>query len=71
MAKKKTSKLWVVSKEKDQARKAKRQGKRVSADGNVYYESRLNRSDVNPKRKLKKGGILSKKVSLKDIFSGK
>jgi hypothetical protein len=36
--------------------KAKKAGKRTSADGNVYYESRPNRSDKNRTKKLAKGG---------------
>jgi len=68
---KKRAKLWVKSKSRDLDRKAKKPGKRVSADGNVYYESRKNRSDKNPKKRLAKGGLLGKKVSLKDIITGK
>lgn len=32
---------------KDKLHQAKKPGKRISASGNVYYESRANRSDVN------------------------
>lgn len=72
MAKRGRKKLWVVSREKDLDHKAKRPGKRTTASGSVYYESRLNRADVVPKNFLKKGGkILNKKVSLKDILKGK
>ncbi len=44
---------------RDAKRKAKPYGKRTSAEGNVYYENRANRGDVDPKRKypkLAKGG---------------
>jgi hypothetical protein len=38
--------LYQYNKEKDRAKKgAKRPGKRISKDGNVYYEYRVNRSD--------------------------
>jgi len=40
----------------DKRLKAKKAGRRISEDGNVYYESRENRSDANRKLKLKKGG---------------
>lgn len=66
-----------TSKEADKARKAKRPGKRVSDSGNIYWENRGNRSDKNPKLRLKKGGkyrkggVLNKKITLKDIFGGK
>jgi len=40
----------------DKRYKALKAGKRISEDGNVYYESRENRSDANRKLKLKKGG---------------
>lgn len=73
--KRKAERKWVVSKEKDGARKARKQGKRVSASGETYYEYRWNRADDKPNapkgKKLAKGGILNKKVTLKDIFSGK
>lgn len=36
----------------DKGIKAKKAGKRVSASGNVYYESRPNRSDKNRKKKI-------------------
>lgn len=44
--------------ELDAAIKAKKPGKRVSASGNVYYESRPNHSDENRKKKpfLEEGG---------------
>jgi hypothetical protein len=40
----------------DKKRTAKPLGKRVSAEGNVYYEHRLNRGDVDPKEKFEEGG---------------
>ena len=40
----------------DSNRKAKPSGKRISAEGNVYYEYRRNRTDVN--QKAKKGQML-------------
>ena len=62
------------SKRQDKQRKAKHPGKRTSASGNIFYEYRSNRSDKNRTTRLKKGGImkdLNKKVTLKQIFSGK
>jgi hypothetical protein len=43
----------------DSNRKAKPAGKRISAEGNVYYEYRRNRTDVN--QKAKKGQMLGVK----------
>lgn len=67
-----------MSKKQDKQRKAKHPGKRTSASGNVYFESRMNRADLNRTLKLKKGGILktikkdfNKNTTLKKIFSGK
>jgi hypothetical protein len=40
----------------DSNRKAKKAGKRISAEGNVYYEYRRNRTDVN--QRAKKGQML-------------
>ena len=37
---------------RDKLLRAKKPGKRRSKSGNVYYESRKNRSDVNPLFKL-------------------
>lgn len=31
---------------------AMRPGKRISRNGNIYYESRRNRADINPFKKL-------------------
>lgn len=44
---------------RDKSLKAKHGGKRVSADGNVYYEYRENHSDVNRTKKFSKGGKIS------------
>jgi len=44
----------------DKRYKALKAGKRVSEDGNVYYESRPNRSDVSRKDKLENGGMMAK-----------
>lgn len=45
----------------DKNLKALHGGKRVSADGNVYYENRENRSDVNRTKKFAEGGELTEK----------
>lgn len=39
-----------LSKKRDAERKALKAGRRVSADGNVYYENRSNRSDVQRRK---------------------
>jgi hypothetical protein len=44
----------------DKRYKALKAGKRVSEDGNVYYESRANRSDVSRRDKLEDGGMMKK-----------
>jgi len=44
----------------DKRYKALKAGKRTSEDGNVYYESRANRSDVNRRDKLEDGGMMKK-----------
>lgn len=44
---------------RDKSLKAKHGGKRVSADGNTYYEYRENRSDVNRTKRFAKGGEIS------------
>ena len=41
---------------RDLQKKALPMGKRISKDGNVYYENRANRSDVDPKENFGKGG---------------
>jgi hypothetical protein len=43
----------------DKRYKALKAGRRVSEDGNVYYESRANRSDVSRRDKLADGGAIS------------
>ncbi len=57
----KTSKVVAIAKktigssdyDRDKVRKALKPGKRISREGNVYYEKRKNRADV-------KGGLLKK-----------
>jgi hypothetical protein len=44
------------SESSDKKRTALPLGKRVSADGSVYYENRLNRADMNKQDKFKEGG---------------
>jgi chemotaxis protein histidine kinase CheA len=44
----------------DKRYKALKAGKRVSEDGNVYYESRANRSDVSRRDKLADGGMMKR-----------
>ncbi len=51
VVKKQTSKTGV-NKEKDAQRRALKPGLRISKTGNVYTETRANRSDVNPSKKL-------------------
>jgi hypothetical protein len=41
----------------DKQRPAKKAGKRISKNGNLYYESRENHSDKNQKTRLEKGGV--------------
>ena len=36
----------------DKRYKAMKPGKRISKKGNIYWEYRINRSDINPRRKL-------------------
>ncbi len=48
MAKKQTK----AGLKQDKNIKAKKAGKRVSASGNTYFESRANRSDKNLKKKI-------------------
>lgn len=36
---------------KDKIFKALKPGKRVSKTGNIYYEYRINRSDINPRKR--------------------
>ncbi|MEK6879772.1 MAG: hypothetical protein AABY22_09205, partial [Nanoarchaeota archaeon] len=49
--------------EQDMRIKAKKAGKRESADGNTYYEYRKNRSDKDLRRKFKTGGDVEKSKS--------
>ena len=51
VVKKQTSKTGV-NKEKAAPRRALKPGLRISKTGNVYTETRANRSDVNPSKKL-------------------
>jgi hypothetical protein len=44
------------SESSDRKREALPLGKRISADGNTYYENRLNRADMNKEDKFKEGG---------------
>lgn len=46
--------------------KALHAGKRTSADGNIYYENRSNRSDVNRTKKFVKGGSMTKEEALEE-----
>jgi chemotaxis protein histidine kinase CheA len=57
MAKGGRTKAAIVA---DKRYKALKAGKRTSEDGNVYYESRANRSDVNRRDKLEDGGMMKK-----------
>jgi hypothetical protein len=54
--------------EVDSEIKAKKPGRRVSASGNVYYESRPNHSDENRKKKpyLEMGGEVEEKNEIKE-----
>ena len=54
----------------DKRYKALKAGKRVSEDGNVYYESRANRSDVSRRDKLADGGIMAKGGNVRSLSSG-
>lgn len=47
----------------DRKRSALPLGKRVSADGNIYYERRLNRADISKEDKFEKGGEVDKNSS--------
>lgn len=46
----------------DKSRKALKAGKRISKNGNTYYEYRENRSDSDRRVRLKDGGFVGKKV---------
>ena len=54
---KKRTKAQIIA---DQRLKAKKPGKRVAESGEVYYESRENRADVNRKLRLEDGGMMKK-----------
>lgn len=54
---KKRTKAQIIA---DQRLKAKKPGRRVSESGEVYYESRENRADVNRKLRLEDGGMMKK-----------
>ena len=51
----------------DKKRTALPLGKRTSADGNVYYENRLNRADRNPSKKYATGGGVDKSKKEDDM----
>ncbi len=51
--------------------KALHAGKRKSADGNVYYENRPNRSDKNRTKKFNEGGNMEGWTDIKDIVPAK
>jgi len=53
----------------DKTIKAKHAGKRKSADGNIYYENRPNRSDVNRTFKFFKGGDIGNVRTLESKFN--
>lgn len=59
----------------DKKIKAKHAGKRESADGNIYYENRPNRSDENRTLKFKKGGQtkagIAQDKNIKALHAGK
>ncbi|MCC6721764.1 MAG: hypothetical protein IT243_06135 [Bacteroidia bacterium] len=46
---------------KDKNFRALKPGKRISEEGNVYYENRPNRSDIAPRQKLAEGGVINEK----------
>lgn len=54
---KKRTKAQIIA---DQRFKAKKPGRRLAESGEVYYESRENRSDVNRKLRLEDGGMMKK-----------
>ena len=61
-----------VDLQRDAGRPALKTGKRISKNGNTYYEYRANRVDVNPRRypKLEKGGALSQLKKGKELVDG-
>ncbi len=50
------------NKTRDKQQRALHAGKRVSKTGNIYYEYRRNRADLNRTKKLAKGGGVGKKA---------
>jgi hypothetical protein len=50
----------------DQRLKAKKPGRREAESGQVYYESRPNRSDVNRRLRLEDGGMMAKDAMMED-----
>jgi hypothetical protein len=52
----KTGERYKRSESSDKKREALPLGKRISADGNKYYENRLNRADISKKDKFEDGG---------------
>ena len=52
----KTGERYKRSESSDKKREALPLGKRISEDGNVYYERRLNRADISKKDKFEDGG---------------
>jgi hypothetical protein len=48
---KRTASYYARSSQRDGMLKAKKVGKRRSASGRVYYESRRNHADKNPKKR--------------------
>jgi hypothetical protein len=52
----KGGKLYVKSYADDKREKALHRGKRISDEGNVYYENRLNHADVDRRVRLEDGG---------------
>lgn len=59
----KTGERYKRSESSDKKRDALPLGKRVSEDGNVYWENRLNRGDLSKKDKFEKGGEVDKNSS--------
>ena len=52
---------------KDKGIKALHEGKRISSEGNTYYEYRKNRSDKDRRKKFENGGGVGKKIELEII----
>ena len=52
----KTGERYKRSESSDKKREALPLGKRISEDGNKYYENRLNRADISKKDKFEDGG---------------